>query len=179
MKRFTAILLLVALALCSCGGKEGTVSVTGGGEEVAALNLALSALIDGDADKYLSAFPPQVAEDYEKLDVYMYFFSLADMSAWLKSSLVSYEDAYGKGISINGSLSAIIETEVAALGDANLDYYTYMRYVTAENTEKVISAVFNYTIEGDSGNEQKAAKLYFVKQDGKWYLHPCFALYSF
>ena len=180
MKRLTLILLVISVLLCSCGGDDGQdVSISGGGDEAAVLNTALSALIEGDADKYLSAFPPKMAEDYEKLDVYMYFFSLPDMSAWLESSLVSYKEAYGKSIKINGSIGSVMETKVEALGDANLDYYTYMRYVTEENTEKVLSAVFNYTIKGDSGSEEKAAKLYFVMQDGKWYLHPCFALYSF
>lgn len=180
MKRLTAVLLLAAVLLCACAQPpKSYVNIVDTGYETRAVNTALNALIDGNADVYLSVFPPQMAEDYKKFDVYSYFFCIKDMDAWLDLSLASYNETYGENIKIMGKISSVMEITVDALGDANLDYYTYVRYVTEENTEKVISAVLDYTIKGDKSSEEKTAKIYFVKQDGDWYLHPCFALYSF
>lgn len=179
MKRLAAILLLLAVLLCACGNKEEAVFIEGGAEETAALTTALTALLNGNAQDYLSAFPPEMVKDYEEQAVYAYFFGIADMGVWLEGSLAAYKAAYGSGITVKGKLTSVAAAELASLGDANLDYYTYKRYVTAENTETVLNAVFEYTIKGGDGEDNKTAQIYFVKQAGKWYLHPCFAFYSF
>lgn len=179
MRRLTALLLLTAVLLCACGSEENAVVINGSDAEVAVLTAALTALINGNAAEYLSAFPPEMVKDYEETDVYGYFFNISDMGAWLKGSITSYKEAYGSDITVNGALTSVAETEVDKLGDANLDYYTYKRYVTVENTQAVHTATFEYTIKGENVVENKTAQIYFVKQEGKWYLHPCFAFYSF
>ncbi len=178
MKRLSALLLLIPLLLCACGG-EKTATVSGGGEEARALEAALTALLSADADTYLSAFPPEMGEDYEEQYVYSYYFGAGSMEEYLEASLAAYGESYGDGIRITGEIVSIEVTDVEAFGDANLDYYTYNRYVTEENTEEAKSAVFKYTVGGDRGSEEKEARIYFVKQNGSWYLHPCFAFYSF
>lgn len=179
MKRLVLLTLAMALALCACGKEGGQAHVSGGGEEAAVLETALTALLCADAEAYLSVFPPEVAEDYETQQVYSYFFGAADCKAWLDAGLSSYAEAYGDGVRIDGAITSSEEAAVSSLDDENLDYYTYRRYVTEENTEKLISAVFEYTVKGDKDSEEKTARIYFVKQGGKWYLHPCFTFYSF
>ncbi len=176
--RTAALLLLILLAFSACTVDASQVSVSGDKEETAILETVLGAMLNADEKAYLSVFPEEMVKDYEETDVYGYFFMAEDMEAWLAASLSTYSTNYGKGIKISGTVTSM-ETEVEALGDANLDYYTYKRYVTEENTEAVRIATFNYKISGSSTDEEKTAKIYFVKQQGKWYLHPCFAFYLF
>lgn len=178
MKKGLCLITLTAIILTSCGGGK-SVTLNELPDFAAPLKVALEGLMSGDGDAYLEAFPPKVAEDYNVQDVYMYYYSHKDMTAWLGNNLRIYGDSYGKSPFINGSVGEARDVTVKSLGDANLDYHTYMRYVTEENTEAVKCAVFTYTIGGDDKKESKMATLYFVKQNGKWYLHPCFALYTF
>lgn len=177
-KAITILTLAICIMLTACGNKQA-VQLDSLPDYAAPLQTALSALVSGNGDAYLSAFPPKMAEDYKIQDVYLYYYSLQDMSAWLNNSLRVYGEGYGKGLKIKGSISSSADITVAELGDANLDYHTYMRYVTEENTRSVKSAVFSYTIGGEDSSETKTAKLYFVNQNGTWYLHPCFAFYMF
>jgi len=178
MKRLTALMLALLLFLAACGG-EKTVTVKNAQGFASPLKTALNALFEGDGEAYLKAFPPQMAEDYKTQDVYLYYYSLEDMGAWLNNSLRVYGDVYGKSLKLSGSISAEKTVDTESLGDVNWDYHTGLRYVTADNTEETRSAVFSYTIGGDTSKESKEATLYFVKQNGVWYLHPCFAFYSF
>lgn len=178
MKKLLYILLVLSLALSACGNEKG-VSVENLTEAAAPLETALTALLDGDGDAYLNAFPPEMVKDYKEQDVYLYYYSLQDMTAWLKNNLRIYGASYGKDFFIRGSIVKTEKLDVSSLGDANLDYHTYMRYVMPDNTEEVQSVLFSYKIGGTEGSEEKEAKLYFVKQKGTWYLHPCFAFYTF
>ncbi len=178
MKRLIYVLLVLCLCISSCGS-ETAVSVKDAPDFAAPLERALNALLEGDGEDYYKEFPPRMVKDYKEQEVCLYYYSLQDMSAWLKNNLRIYGDSYGEDFYIRGSISRIEMASVAAMGDANLDYHTYMRYVTEENTAEVMAAYFNYTIGGSEGSEEKEAKLYFVKQEEKWYLHPCFAFYTF
>lgn len=172
-----ALLLLLPLPLCSCGSSRAAVS--GGGSETAVLESAISALLSADEDGYLSAFPPQMAKDYEEQNVCRYYFGCADTGEWLESVREAYLENYGSGVSVKGRLVSVTEKDAEALGDLNLDYYTYERYVTAENTERAIEATLEYEIKGKNHGESKKAHIYFVRQGGKWYLHPCLAFFTF
>jgi len=178
MKKLLYILLVLALCLSACGSETG-VSVENSTDFTTPLETALAALLEGDGDAYLKAFPPQMVKDYKEQDVYLYYYSLQDMTAWLKNNLRIYGTSYGKDFFIRGSIVETKKLEVSSLGDANLDYHTYLRYVTPENTEEVQMALFSYKIGGSESSEEKEARLYFVKQKDKWYLHPCFAFYTF
>lgn len=178
MKKAICLILLISLCLVSCGN-GAAVTVSNAPDFAAPLEMALNGLMNGDGEAYLKAFPSKMAEDYKAQDVYLYYYSLQDMTAWLKNNLRIYGVSYGKDLFIKGSVADGKAVSVDSLGDANLDYHTYMRYVTEENTEEVQTAVFSYTVGGDDGSEKKEAKLYFVKQNGVWYLHPCFAFYTF
>ncbi|MBQ3081056.1 MAG: hypothetical protein IJC49_01220 [Clostridia bacterium] len=178
MKKTLCLIVLISLMLTSCGGGEA-VTLDDLPAFATPLETALKGLMSGDGDAYLNAFPSKMAEDYKQQEVYLYYYSLEDMTAWLGNNLRIYKESYGSSPFINGSVGEIRTVSVESLGDANLDYHTFVRYVTEENTEEVKSAVFTYTLGGDDGKESKEATLYFVKQNGKWYLHPCFAFYTF
>lgn len=178
MRKAIILLLVFLFCLTACGSEAG-VSITDAPDFVAPLEVALKGLIDGNGESYLSAFPSKMVEDYKIQDVYLYYYSLSDMTAWLKNNLRIYGESYGGELFVKGGIEDVKTVAVSSLGDANLDYHTYMRYVTEENTQEVKAATFRYTIGGEDSSEEKEALLYFVKQDGVWYLHPCFAFYTF
>ena len=178
MKRLIYVLIILCLCISSCSA-EPAVSVENAPSFAAPLEVALKALLDGDGDAYLKAFPPEMVKDYKEQDVYLYYYSLQDMTAWLKNNLRIYGTAYGDDFYVRGSISSLEKLSVDSLGDANLDYHTFLRYVTPDNTEEVMALLFSYKIGGSEGSEAKEARLYFVKQKGVWYLHPCFAFYTF
>lgn len=178
MKKLICVFALVCLCLSSCGGDSG-VKLSSLPDFATPLQTALTALINGDGEGYYKAFPPKMEEDYKTQEVCAYYFSFTDMSSWLENAMRVYDVSYGKGLYIKGEIVSSEKVALSTLGDANLDYYTYMRYATEENTEEVQRAVFSYTIGGDESMEEKEATLYFVKQDGKWYLHSYYAFYNF
>ncbi len=178
MKKTICLLVLVCLCLSSCGA-DGGVKLSELPDFAKPLETALTALLKGDGEGYYKAFPPKMQEDYTVQDVCAYYFSFTDMSSWLENALRIYDVSYGKDLYIKGKIVSNEKVALSSLGDANLDYYTYMRYPTEDNTEEVQKAVFAYTVGGEKTSEEKEATLYFVKQDGKWYLHSYYAFYNF
>lgn len=181
MKRIALLLALaLTLMLCGCtGASDETVSLRGDSEATTLLASVLDAVICCDAEAYLACFPPEAVSDYDKYDVYGYFFSAENMRVWLERCSSVYSDTYGDNISVKGTLVSETVDDVELFGDANLDYYTYNRYVTRENTEAAYTVTVEYTVSGKTGNESKTAEVYLVKQNGVWYLHPFFIFYSF
>lgn len=181
MKRIALLLALaLALSLCGCNyGSGNTVSLRGDSEATTVLTMVLDAVLACDAEAYLACFPPEMVSDYAEYDVYGYFFSSEDMRTWLERCSAVYAEAYGNDITVTGTLVSEAVEDVERFGDANLDYYTYKRYVTRENTEAAYTVALEYTVKGSGGSETKTADIYIVKQDGAWYLHPCFAFHSF
>lgn len=179
-KCFSALALVLLVSACAGCGDGGAARNTGGGDPVLEpLQAAFEGLLERDGDRYLSAFPPQMAADYEAGAVYRVFFGLDGMESWLELAMEANEESYGGGISVEYALLSKTDSDAGGLGEINLDYYTYKRYVSAENTESVCILELSYTIGGDAGSESKLARLYAVRQEGKWYLHPCHAFYMF
>lgn len=181
MKRLALLLALaLSLVLCGCGNANGTtVSLQGDSEATELLSSALDAVINCDAEAYLACFPPEAVSDYDKYDVYGYFFSAEDMHTWLERCKVINVENYGEHITVTGTLVSETIDDVELLGDANLDYYTYNRYVTLENTEAAYIVSLEYTVKGSDTDMTKTAEVYVVKQNGIWYLHPFFIFHSF
>lgn len=181
MKRIAILLALaLTLMLCGCGGAGGkTVSFQGDSEATALIASALDAVLNCDAEAYLACFPPEAVSDYDKYDVYGYFFSAEDMHTWLERCNVINVENYGEHITVTGKLVSEAVDDVELFGDANLDYYTYNRYVTQDNTEAAYTVALEYTVKGSGGSTAKTAEVYIVKQNGVWYLHPFFIFHSF
>lgn len=181
MKRIALLLAFtLTIMLCGCSGaSDKTVSLRGDSEATTLLASVLDAVICCDAEAYLACFPPEAVSDYDKYDVYGYFFSAEDMHTWLERCNVINVENYGDHITITGTLVSETVDDVELFGDANLDYYTYNRYVTQKNTEAAYAVTLEYTIKGSFMSYTKTAEVYLVKQNGVWYLHPFFIFYSF
>lgn len=181
MKRIALLLALtLTLALCGCNYVSGkTVNLQGDSEATTVLAAVFDAVLNCDAEAYLSCFPPEMISDYAEYDVYGYFFSAEDMRTWLERCNVINAENYGDDITVTGKLVSQAIDDVELFGDANLDYYTYNRYVTRENTEAAYTVALEYTVKGSSTSCTKTAEVYIVKQNGVWYLHPCFSFHSF
>ena len=155
MKKTLCLIVLISLMLTSCGGGEA-VTLNDLPAFATPLETALKGLMSGDGDAYLNAFPSKMAEDYKQQEVYLYYYSLEDMTAWLGNNLRIYKESYGSSPFINGSVGEIRTVSVESLGDANLDYHTFVRYVTEENTEETPEEnTENETSEPEGSSEEE------------------------
>ncbi len=178
------IITATALALSACGKDEG-VSFKGTSEKTAPVEKAITAIFNGDGDAYYSAFPPSLKEHYEESYVIAGVFApCKTMSEYLSTYMIKSNKAnYGEDYAVAVEFLSEEQISVAELdamaADPNLDYYTYKRFVTEENTEEVWRIKLKLSYSGSYGEEEKDQTVYVVKQDGKWYLHPHFVFYGF
>ncbi len=178
------VITATALALSACGKDEG-VSFKGTSQKTVPIEKAISAIYNGNGDDYYSAFPPALKENYEELRVIEgYFAPCNTMSKYLSTYMVKVNKAnYGEDYAVAVEFVSEEQISVAELeamnSDPNLDYYTYKRFVTEENTEEVWRIKLKLSYSGSYGEEEKDQTVYVVKQNGVWYLHPHFVFYGF
>ncbi|MBE6678248.1 MAG: hypothetical protein E7597_05600 [Ruminococcaceae bacterium] len=181
-----ALLVITAtvLALSACDKDEG-VSFKGTSQKTAPIEKAVSAIYNGDGDAYYSAFPSALKEHYEESYVVAGVFApCKNMSEYLSTYMVKVNKAnYGEDYAVAVEFLSEEQISVAELdamhSDPNLDYYTYKRFVTEDNTEEVWRIKLKLSYSGSYGEEEKDQTVYVVKQNGKWYLHPHYVFYSF
>lgn len=184
-----SVALLVAVVssvvvFTACGNKDA-VSFEGTDDKSSPIETAITAIVNGDGEGYYSAFPPELKEAYEDGYVIKGTFAPCNtMSEYLTNYMVKVNKAnYGEDYTLAVEFFGEEQITVAELddmnNDPNLDYYTYKRFVTEENTEEVWRIKLKLSYEGSYGNEEKEQSVYVVKQDGCWYLHPHFVFFGF
>ncbi len=175
MKRISILIIALALLLCSCSA----VDFDGGNASTKPIEKMMKAALACDGEDYLAAFPPEMTAEYEEKQVYAVWFSFGSMKEWLSAQKEKYTEYYGADLEIEAEVVKTVKCTVADVEDMNPDPYTYVSYVTKSNTESVCAVTVEYTIEGDSGEEDITKVIYTVKQGGKWYVHPIHAFDSF
>ncbi len=175
MKRLTAIILLLTLLLCSCSD----VDIDDGDAETECITAAMEAALAADGNAYFKAFPPQMKKDYDERQAIAVFFGVETMSDWLKGQVDIYNETYGGDLKIDGEVDKIEELTVQDVEDMNPDPYTYVSYVTEDNTEGVCAVTVSYDFEGNKTENKFTKVIVVVKQGGKWYVHPIHAFDSF
>ena len=184
-----SVAMLVALATAivvftACGNGD-TVSFEGTDAKSSPIETAITAIVNGDGEGYYSAFPPALKEAYEEGYVISGTFApCSTMSEYLTNYMVKVNKAnYGEDYTLAVEFLDEERITVAELdtmtNDPNLDYYTYMRFVTEENTEQAWRIKLKLSYEGSYGSEEKEQSVFVVQQNGYWYLHPHFVFYGF
>ena len=177
-------IVATVLALTVFGGGD-SVSFEGTTEKSKPVEQALTAIYNEDGSGYYAAFPPALKEKYEETYVIPgTFVPCKTMGDYLKSYMSKVNKAnYGEDYTVEVEFLKEEKLSVEKLNgmasDPNLDVYTYMRFVTEENTEELWQITLKIKYSGSLDEEEKEQFVYVVKQDGKWYLHPCFVFYGF
>ena len=180
---FLAVAIAVGVLVFS--GNDERLVFNGGSEKTKPIEKALSAIMALDGDGYYGAFPPALEKHYEEVHmVESIYAGLTTISDVLDRNMLSVHKAnYGEDFTLEVSVLSENQISVAELddkpGDPNWDHYSYLRFVTEENTEEVWSIKLKLVYEGNDDSEEKEKEVYVVKQDGTWYLHPHFIFDSF
>ncbi len=175
MKKLLTLVLSLCALLCSCSN----VDIDDGEKRSEPIEAIMEAALDADGDAYLKQFPPQMKKDYDERQAIAVFFGVKSMSEWLSQQRELYKQSYGNGLQIDGEVEKIEELTVAEVEDMNPDPYTYISYVTKDNTEAVCAVTLSYELEGSKTKNEFTKVIIVVKQGGKWYVHPIHAFDTF
>ena len=177
---FALICALALLALCSCG--RNAVRITR--EEALPLQTVIDAQAAGDAELYISAFPPDYIEKARALYELTEGVSLEEYikTAYLDIAAENAENNYGKRFGaeflVHASLDHAPEENPKEF-EKYVDYNVYDYTLDSGSVQKSVKIAGTLNEWGDESESSDTAYFIFLQINGKWYLHPMYFLITF
>ena len=177
---FALICALALFNLCSCARRAERITR----EEALPLQTVIDAQLAGDAELYISAFPPDYIEKARASYELTEGVSLEEYikTVYLDIASENAENNYGKRFGteflVHASLDHAPEDNPKDF-EKYVDYNVYDYTLDVSSVQKSVKAVGTLNKWGDDDESTDTAYFIFVQIDGKWYLHPMYFLITF